>query len=279
MTDKVEVSDLNEQELELYTAQRFAKFKFTIATCALYGFLAFVLLLVALFTSWGNRVLYNEMAAFVFTYIIGTVIIIVYLSNEIHNFKPKKFDNKFSYDAEMCPDYWKLEHIGEDELTDSEGKKYTNNSVNPNHFKYRCVLDESLFNASRFKDMDNRKAVEHRKNYKISADNDLYVNIKDKTNTGITDDAQFEKFKELAANMNGYTYTNNTLIKNNDLAMNDDQQIDGNNIPMSCDSVYPLFLSVNDQINAAKNINEPSNKYRCAYAKKCGIAWSEAGCV
>lgn len=279
MADKVEVTDLNEEELEFYLEQRFAKFKFTIATCAVYGFLAVVLLSVAILTSWGNRVLYQEMAAFVFTYILGIVIIIVYLSNEIHNFKPKKFDNRISYDAEMCPDYWKLENVSDAELSDSAGKKFTNSSVNANHFKYRCVFDDNLFNSSRFKDVDSSKAVDHRKNYEIDADDNLFVKIKDKSNLGINDEVHFEKFKELAANMNGYTYANNTLIKNNELAIGKGHQFDGNNIPMSCDTVYPLFLSVNDQMNSANNINEPSNKYRCAYAKKCGIAWTEAGCV
>lgn len=280
MSKEVEISDLNEKELDLYLAERLSKFKFTIATCAIYGFLAVFLLLVAFFTSWGNRVLYGDLAAFVFTFILGTVLIIIYLANEIHNFAPKKLDNKISYDSEMCPDYWKLENVKAEDLLDSSGKMYTSKDTNPNHFKYRCVLDEGLFSASKFMDYDSRKASAHRKGYTVGSENNLFVKINDKSNTGISDDNQFEKFKELAANMNGYTYENSTLTPNNELAMTDGAQgFDGDNVPLSCDSVYPLYMSINDRDNAEKNYGEPSNKYRCAYAKKCGIAWSEAGCV
>ena len=274
---QVDVSQLNDDELNTYATERLDKYKITIAVCIIYGILALLLLLLALFTEWGKRVLYDKMAAFVFTYIIGTIIIIIYLANEIYNFKPKKMDNSLGYDTHMCPDYWKLQNMTDDEFVDKKGDKFFNSDVNPNHFRYKCVLDDNIFTKNKFKDLDKSKSSVNKKNYIISDKNNLYVKVNNKSMTGINDDEQYESFKKMAANMNGYTYKNGSLKKNNELSING-PGLDGNSIPLSCDNVYPLYLSVYDNDNVKNNSSEPSNKYRCAYAKSCGIAWTEAGC-
>lgn len=221
------------------------------------------------------------MLAFVITFIIGTTIIIIFLANEIYNFKPTKGDKGLSYDAEMCPDYWKLEYINETSLIDNQGKSFLNANLNKNHFKYKCVLDKSVFPVTKFKELDNKKAEAQRRNYNIGDNNKLYVNIDDnnKDKSGINKDADFKKFKQYAANMNGYTYANDALVKNNNQATtNGNTAFNGSKIPMACDTVYPLYLSMIDRDNVNKNPSEPSNKYRCAYANACGITWTEAGC-
>lgn len=276
---KVELSELNDEELNLYFSERLKKFKLTIAICGIYGVIALILLLLALFTSWGNRVLYDEMAAFVFTYIFGTVIIIIYLSNEIYNFKPKKGDDKLGYDSEMCPDYWKLEVMETDRFYDSTGKHFLNRELNPNQFKYKCNLDNALFPPSKFREIDATKPDNQRKNYKIDDNNKLYIKL-NKEVTGINDDTEYDAFKIVAANMSGYTYSNAGISKNNEMSIVDtDETFDENSVPLTCNSVYPLYLSVLDNENYKKNPFGPKNKYRCAYAKSCGIPWTEAGCT
>lgn len=277
----IDTSMLTNQELKIYTSERLKKFKFTITVCIVYSIITILLLLLGLFTSWGNRVLYNDLFAFIITYILGTIFIIVYMSNEIYNFKPTKFDNNMGYDAEMCPDYWTLENVNEKNYIDNKGKSYFNSSINTNHFRYKCVMDNKLFPINKIAEMDKNK-LNDKKNYALSPDNKLYVKLSDKKNVGIANDTDFENFKTYAANMNGYTYKDGRLVNNNDNSLkgtNNQYFNNDTNVPLSCDTVYPLYLSVIDKDNVSKNPNDPSNKYRCAYAKTCGIAWTEAGCV
>lgn len=277
--DNITLADLNDDELKEYSTKRSEMFAITIVICIVYGIIALSLLIIALFTTWGQKNLYNDMAAFVFTFIIGTIIIIVYLSNKIYNFRPTKGSNKLPYGANICPDYWTLKNTNDNDLIDDTGSKFLNSSVNPNHFKYKCVLDENIFNKDKFIQLDRKKGESQRKNYQISDNNNLYVKMSDKKVSGINDDTQFEKFKEIAANMNGYTYQNGNLKKNSKHGITKSgQSFDANNIPISCDSVYPLYLSVMDNDNISKNPSDPNNLYRCAYSKACGVVWSEANC-
>jgi hypothetical protein len=39
-----------------------------------------------------------------------------------------------------------------------------------------------------------------------------------------------------------------------------------------------MYLANIDRVNSEKNPSEASNKYRCAFAKACGVPWTEAGC-
>lgn len=279
-SETIELSALSDQDRNVYLSERLSKFKLTITVCVIYGVIAFILLLLAVFTSWGKRFLYNEMLAFVVTFIIGTTIIVVWLANNIYNFKPTKPSDKLGYDAEMCPDYWKLEHIDTPNKLDSQNRSYLSAIVNPNHFKYRCVLDNNLFQNRKFIEADNKKAPTEKKNYQINADNRLYVAVTDKEKIGIKKDASFEKFKEYAANMSGYTYANGTITQNSsDSILGNNEMFHKDKVPLTCDTVYPLYLSVMDKQNSEKDPSEPSNRFRCAYANACGVPWTEAGCI
>jgi len=280
MSDTVELSSLSDQDKNAYVKEKLSKFYLTITVCVIYGVIAIVLLLLAVFTSWGNQVLQNDMLAFVITFIIGTTIIVIWLANEIYNFKPKKPSDKLSYDSEMCPDYWKLEYVDTPNKVDQNNQSFLTANLNSNHFKYKCVMNPTLFQPRRFVDADNKKAETEKLNYKINPNNKLYVAITDKSKTGITADESYEKFKEYAANMNGYTYTKSELTRNSaDSLSGNNENFNKDKIPLACDSVYPLYLAVMDDTNSKKNPSEPSNRFRCAYAKSCGIPWTEAGCV
>jgi hypothetical protein len=279
--ETVELSSLNDEEKQEYLSERLKKFWLTIIVCCIYGVIAFALLLVAVFTSWGNKVLYSEMFAFVVTFIIGTIIIIIYLADEIYNFKPTKALNNVGYDSQICPDYWKLQHVPDDQLNpkDSMGAYFRTNNVN--QFKYKCVLDNTIIDANKLKENDAIKGDMQKKNYKYNANSRLYIPLTTKSQIGLNNDDDFENFKSYAATMSGYTYSNNRLSQNNGNSL---QPLTGDNfndskIPLACDTVYPMYLADIDRQNVEKNPSEPSNKYRCAFAKACGLPWTEAGCI
>lgn len=282
MSDTVDISSLSEEEQRIYLSDKIKMFKATIAICAIYGTIAFIFLLLLFFTTWGKRMLYNDMLSFVITYIIGTVVIIIYMSNAIYNFKPMKGNSKdIAYDSEMCPDYWKLEFIKPEDMRDEQNKDYfMTNNVNLNHFKHKCVLDQTLFSASKLQELDSNKPDAQKLNYTITPQNNLYVKLEDKKQTGIRDDGLYEQFKKMAATMNGYTYDNETLVANNDKSLTDPKTtFNSSKVPLSCDTVYPMYLFVKDRDNAMKSTSEPINRYRCAYSKACGVSWTDAGCV
>jgi hypothetical protein len=283
-TETVELSSLNDEQKQEYLSERLKKFKLTFIVCIVYGIIAIILLLLAVFTSWGNRVLYSEMFAFIITFIIGTIIIIFVLANEIYSFKPTKSINSVGYDSQVCPDYWKLEYVKDVNPKDSDNHSYFLDVKNLNQFKYKCILDNSILNAEKFKESDLAKAEAQRKNYKIVQDEitkakKLYVPLVDKSQIGMNSDEDYEKFKAYAATMSGYNYQNSKLSANNNFAIKDSNQAFNENIiPLACDTVYPMYLANLDRDNSEKNPSEASNKYRCAFAKACGMPWTEAGC-
>ena len=279
--ETVDLDALSDQAKNEYVSERLLKFKMTITVCIIYGLIAFFLLILIIFTPWGKRLFYNDMLAFVITFIIGTIVIVLWLSNNIYNFRPKKPDDRLTYDAEMCPDFWKLKNVPSEELFDTQKRSYLTSGLNTNHFKYKCVLDDSLFDANKFIDYDRSRAPEEKKNYKTDVSNRLYVTISDKEKSGIKKDDVFDKFKEYSANISGYTYGNGIITRNNSLSVTSKipEEFNNQNVPLACDAVYPLYLSVMDRENLKTDPSEPSNRFRCAYAKSCGIPWTEAGCV
>lgn len=273
---------LSEDEKNLYISERTKIFKLTIFICALYAFLALLMLIIAFATEWGKKYIYGEMLPFVVTYVIGTIIIIIFLSNEVYNYKPIRTNNSLAYDVDMCPDYWKLENNDMDKkpMKDEQGKLYLSETVNQGAFKYKCVLDEKLFNTTELKNRDIK--------YKLNVDKKLYVELNENTsnltNIPETKVAQMDRFKEYSAIMTGYSFDKNTraLTVNNAYSFSNLSSTPFttlNNGPLQCDIVFPYYLSQMDIENKQKYPDEPPNRYRCAYANACGVDWTEAGCV
>jgi hypothetical protein len=285
----VDIEQLSDEERKIYIAEKIQKYKLTFVVCFIYGLIALILFIVATFTSYGS-VLYNDLAPFTITYILGTIVIIIFLANEIYNFKPRKFENKLGYDAEMCPDYWKLEYVKDPNSKDSNGKTFLDGAnVNTLQFNYKCVLDETVFNKRRFKEIDNTKRLDDRKGYDIGVNNRLYIPLNNdekfgKLNGKLPNEQIMNDFKKIAATMSGYEYkpVEKSLTKrsNNENVLTPlTGEFSGTNIPLSCDTVYPVYLASMDNENAKKNSNEPNNRFRCAYSRACGVPWSEAGCI
>ena len=277
--DNIDLNTLSEDDKNMYLSERLNKFKLTIMICVLYGVIAAIMLFLAFATTWGKAFLYDEMFAFVMTFIIGTIFIIMYLGNEVSSFKPLINKAALGYDAETCPDYWKLKIVDENGFENSldvEGKAFFNNEVNKNQFKYKCEVDDRLFDKDELK---NNKAY---KAFSGDINKGFYIADVNSESTKLKDD-DLKNFKKYSANMIGYSYdiTHDTLTSNNINSFKDENSHTfqtSSAIPVPCDVVYPVYFAVMDKQNQEKNPDQPSNKYRCAYAKACKVNWTDAGC-
>lgn len=155
MSEK-EVFKPNERELRLFEQEKMELYKGTFVVCLVYGLSAFILLIVILFTEWGREYIYDKFAPAVITYILGSLIIIIYLLNEIFSIRPRKVGTEMDSDHNIiCPDYWKLEKVSEPLKKDIMENNTNNNSLkkiipeisrdtNAN-LQYRCVYDEKVY--------------------------------------------------------------------------------------------------------------------------------------
>lgn len=100
----------NKKELELFKMEKLNMYKGTWMVCFVYGISAAILLSVIFFTDWGRTYIYNKFFPAVITYVIGAIIIIIYLLVSIFSIKPRKL-KKSVETLPVCPDYWKLEKV------------------------------------------------------------------------------------------------------------------------------------------------------------------------
>jgi hypothetical protein len=103
----------NKKELELFKLEKLNMYKGTWMVCFVYGITAIILLSVILFTEWGRTYIYNKFFPAVITYVLGAIIIIIYLIVSIFSIVPRKL-RKSVETLPVCPDYWKLERVDKD---------------------------------------------------------------------------------------------------------------------------------------------------------------------
>jgi hypothetical protein len=179
----------NQKELELFKLEKLNMYKGTWMVCFVYGISAIILLSVIFFTDWGRTYIYNKFFPAVITYVLGAIIIIIYLLVSIFSIKPRKL-KKSVETLPVCPDYWKLEKVVDTSnindivnnvknysrkdarmpSTDSNIENNANYSIgkndqyilnndndiilsnNKNILKYKCVPDQNVFgNLPEFK--------------------------------------------------------------------------------------------------------------------------------
>jgi hypothetical protein len=292
-TDNQKLEDilktLPEDEKNLYMAERLKIFKLTIFICVVYAVIAAIMLLLAYVTEWGKKYLYGEMLPFIITYVIGTIIIIIFLSNEVYNYKPVRTNNSLAYDVDMCPDYWKLENVDlkSAPMKDVNGESYLPTNVNQGAFRYKCVMDPNVFDKEKIQDQHRNDDLlgGGRQSMKITNNKDLYKELTDNSSNLVTSKelrTAFNNFRTYSAAMAGYTLNDKDGLKNNNIYSF--SNVLGNRfesasaVPIQCDVVYPYYLSQMDAEFKQQYPDEPPNVFRCAYAKTCSVDWTEAGC-
>jgi len=299
---------LSDYDQKVFDSKRYSKYWLSFTICILYGSIAIIILLLGSFTNWGNTLLFNELYTFVITYIIGTILIIIFLAYKVYSFDFPTIQKDIGYDAPYCPDYWnssltfkKTENgTDHDEIDDTTGKKvnYFGPNYNKSQFNIKCNIkpNSGVYTSNALYNNDN---LREKMGYKRTDGNsdpfnsNLVVDLLDPVpgfanKTGLsTETDEYNEFRKAAAKMSGYTYHihgggNEELVKNNNKALRDSggnyYAADAKKIPLKCDPVYPLYLAKKDFDYAKRKKIDNYNKFRCAYSKSCGIPWTEAGC-
>lgn len=140
----VEEQDLNltEYDMTIYEHRKEKIFKGTIAICVLYALIALIFIVSSYFAPSIKFVIFDKFLPFTIVFIIGTILLIIYLFYNILNFNPIKINKNYDYTNISCPDYWKLEY--KSELKDY----FDSNTINTNIFNYRCVLDSNIMSKT-----------------------------------------------------------------------------------------------------------------------------------
>lgn len=280
-----------DRERDLYNKQKENMYKGTFYVCLAYGLAAVALLLLGAFTDWGREYIYGKMLPATATFVIGALIIIIYLSATIYSLKPKQLTTKQDSDGKIiCPDYWKLQKVSDDEKTllsrkynqlqSASNRSDTMEPTDP-RIQYKCVMDNKS-TISRDKVISNNELYKHKafKNgftaitptgARLPSNPDYIFVEKDSAN-GINVDRTLHEYAEVSG-LYGYTGPNDAKFTVTDAISNDASPYDyANKKPLKCNEVIPGILEDID-----KNAKE-TNKYRCLYAETCDIPWTDMNC-
>lgn len=141
---------------------------------------------------------------------------------------------------------------------------------NKHKFKVKCDKDNNIFESSFF---GSDKAILHTGTNGNIVEGDQTGNYPEVNNL---DGKEINTMVgALLAMKNGFEPTNLAVNEKNILQETNSK----NGYKFKCDHVYPEYLTSLDlkEYNANGQTG-PINKYRCEFAKQCGIDWSEAGC-
>lgn len=270
------------------TQSKYKAFLGTIALCIIYAVVALLILLFGALTETGNRVMFHDYRVFTQTYIVGTLLIIILIALYVYNWNGKAAtttaSNKGIIDAMACPDYWKMEKLSPAEIQNLRNS--LNNSAN-------LMTTTDIVNG-----VSQVRSSDFTKNYyeKNVTDGVLYnvckmdplvfytpkheYNIKNNTIKGLLDETNNNQFvdKDLRNNM----FIMSADYKEGTPLVQQSTDSSGNvqySTDLKCNQVFPELLSKLDAEDLANNdYKGAGNKYRCEYAKSCGIPWTDAGC-
>jgi hypothetical protein len=168
-TDKEKLkNNLTEYDITMNTIKHENMFKGTIIICIVYAIFGFLLLLLSYFSESVRDLLFNKFLYFTLIYIIGSIIIIFIMLYYIYTFEHTKINRYNDIDEISCPDYWNVQIIDDNYIGDSFDANYAN------EFKYRCVLNDKIFdkkqmfkyhNNKNYRMTNNFSNIDNRENY------------------------------------------------------------------------------------------------------------------
>jgi uncharacterized membrane protein len=234
MCDKKSDPVLTDYDITINSIHQENMFKGTIAVCIVYAIFAFILVTAAYFSDNIRELLFDKFLPFTLVYIIGTIVIIMIFIYYIVSFVPKKVDTNKIDDSISCPDYWKLEILDDKAIE----KSFDIDNFNKKLFKYRCVMDDTVFNKGTIykQDKKNKINVQYRLGNKpafiskvgmgsndVVGDttaanyNDIYKTDDSTLNNFIANAKDNDKYFYLYKNLNAYNgsnliYTNNKNV-------------------------------------------------------------------
>ena len=306
---EAEVFKPNDREIRLFEQEKMDLYKGTFVVCLVYGLSAFLLLVVILFTEWGKEYIYDKFAPAVITYILGSLIIIIYLLNAIYSIKPRKVGTDMDSDNNIfCPDYWKLEKVPDAIKTEIINNNINNSSskkiipqigreTNAN-LQYRCVYDNNVYGNT--EDLLRMKNTLTSTTYYAGFNNSNNAANYSKAAAKSTIIPQYiitepnkqsehhQDLKKYAKFVGAYSSNNTNIFdvnNSNALRIGTSSYLETgsnprsnvwkkyeNDAPLICNVVYPQVLGVLDSNTRA------GNEVSCEYAKECGVSWSALKC-
>ena len=118
-------------------------FRGTIAISVVYGLFAFMLIIITAFNNTMRDILFNKYLAFTLIFIVGTIVIIMMMLYFIFSYVPVNVSIVDDDDNISCPDYWKVEIVDDSVISKAFDPTYPKNL-----FKYKCLMDDSIYDKS-----------------------------------------------------------------------------------------------------------------------------------
>ena len=210
---------------------------------------------------------------------------------ELAKFSTQESKNLFRYKCEMNDKVYKKDVMagsnGNYKVTNKEGTPTLSGTdkLSPEKHLYINVKEDRVQN-------DMKKAFKEQKDFKPTDIYDvaMYMNQYEKPSKDdkTLDDTKYvpsNYYKNTTANAtlnDGFAIDNakesNLITTYKDNKVNYTVETANDEIPLVCDTVYPLYLADKDGQYSYKNKEANKNTYRCAYAKACGVPWTEANC-
>ena len=279
-------------ELDSFNIRKLDIYKGTFAVCVIYGLIALIILYIVIFAE------YKMYLPAIITFIVGALFIILYLVIEIYMMKPRK--NKIKLDMNddlICPDYWKLKltnaNIKKNMIDNNKQAELFKDIKFPNDIalNYTCEYDPDMFGDKKIY-AETKNFMKDKDFYKqgvagVQSDNLEYLYVNDTSNDEILGKyAQFTGIYSSGKKTSTGEYVNTSFYNASgpstfNLYTNSVVPIDKSQAtkelyyskPLVCNIVYPQLLAKLDKGTPEQN------KYRCAYAKACDIAWTDIGCT
>ena len=254
-------ASLTEYDNTMNTIKRENMFKGTIIICIVYAIFGFLLLLLSYFSDSIRDLLFNKFLAFTLVYIIGSIVIIFIMLYYIYTFEPVKINRYNEIDDISCPDYWKVEIIDDNYIGDSFDSNYTN------EFKYRCVLNDDIFdkaNMFKYHNLNNYRMTNIISNINYGENNkigkyksfiDANFNTDYKTNSNLYN--LYVDVNNYSTNEDGRetTFLDNKKILTKDLNIyNDSTRVDNIYSNLRKISLLQNNYEINNTTNNASNL-------------------------
>jgi hypothetical protein len=200
MCDKTTGPVLTDYDITMNAIHQDNMFKGTITVCIIYAVFAFILIGLAYAFDNIRELLFDKFLPFTLIYIIGTITIIMIFIYFIVTFKPRKIEKKRVSENVSCPDYWKLEVLDDDVIN----KSFDVVNYNKNLFKYRCVMDDNIFDKGTIYSQDKQDYSSNL--YRMGNISPYYTGHKGTDYTGVYDKNKFISIKNDVDNKALYLY-------------------------------------------------------------------------
>jgi hypothetical protein len=305
----------NDKELKLFEQEKMDLYKGTFVVCIVYGLSAIILLVLILFTDGGKEFIYDKFAPAVVTYILGSLIIILYLLNSIYTITARRIGNDMDSDNSiMCPDFWKLEKVVEEDKkiliannnASGDPKTYIIPEITRDadkNIQYKCVYDKEVYGDTR-KLLETKRGITGDSASIIAGFNNVANAITYAANPQASvlspdyivklpkdiEEPNEKGLKSYAKFAGGYTTDNTSIFdSNNNISLRPaaNEYLTPSTSLEEKKSIYtnyetktPLICNqVYPQVlGILDSKTKEENEISCEYAKQCGISWSSLNC-